>query len=144
VLRWRDHAHGFHAAGNHSRHLVDYDALRGEACGLKAGAAGAGNGHSAGRKRNASDQTRMPRDIVAAVAFGYGAAEDYVIDLGRINPSPGDGMPDRMAAPLWVPRKAFARGVRAVETTTASVMEKSLIYPMLWSFGRDRTEERIP
>ena len=85
VASHRDEAHRLGAAGDDRAGRPAHDALGREGDRLQARRAEAVDRHRRGRDRNAGPEARDPGDVHALLGLRHGAAEDHVVDLGRVD-----------------------------------------------------------
>ena len=76
-----DQTDGFHAAADGGLGAFAHDLVRGHRNGLQAGRTEAVHGDGGGRNREAGEQRRHARDVVALHAVRLAAAEDHVFDF---------------------------------------------------------------
>jgi hypothetical protein len=130
-----------------ARTLTEHDPLGAVGNRLEPGRAKAVDGDGGCLDGNAGAQARDARDVHALFALGHRAADDHVVDRGRIR---GQGTRSRAAliaaAPsssgritLSVPFGAFPTAVRMAETMTASCMMVPYVLTVLKSASRSST-----
>ena len=93
-----DQADAFKSAGNDDRSLAGHDALRGERNRLQARTAKAVDRHARNGDRQTGAQRRLAGDIAAGRPLRKAAAEDNILNLGRIDFAAFDGVLNDMAA----------------------------------------------